>query len=155
MIDIRTTALAGAMIIAAGAGLWSFAQHQLLSAAGETRQLLEDQVKTAQGEARQNLAAATELKQTLNRERETQAQQLQLLGELRLGLADRRRQIEDLKRENEDLRNWAEKPLPDAARRLRDRPALTGADAYRDWLSRSGAVRAAGDGADEQWNPAQ
>lgn len=155
MIDLRTIALAGALIIAAGTGLWSLAQQQLLNAAGETKQLLEDQVKTAQGEARQNLATATELKQTLNRERETQAQQLQLLGELRLGLADRRRQIEDQKRENEDLRQWADQPLPATARRLRERPALTGADAYRDWLSRSGAVRAAGDGTSEQRNPTQ
>ncbi len=155
MISIRTTALAGALIVAAGAGLWSLALHQLLNAAGETKQLLEDQVKTAQGEARQNLATATELEQTLNRERETQAQQLQLLGELRIGLADRRHQIEDLKRENDQLRTWADQPLPPAARRLRERPALTGADAYRDWLSRGSAVRAAGDGTGGQRNPAQ
>ena len=155
MIDLRTGALAGALIIAAGAGLWSLAQHKLLNAAGETRQLLEDQVKAAQDEARQNLATATELNQTLNRERETQVQQLQLLGELRLGLADRRRQIEDLKRENEDLKNWADQSLPDAARRLRERPVVTGADAYRDWLSRSGAVHPAGDSAGEQRSTAQ
>lgn len=155
MINLRNGALAGALIIAAGAGLWSFAQHQLLSAAGMTKQLLEEQVKTVQDVARQNLATATELKQILNRERETQAQQLQLLGELRQGLADRRRQIEDLKRENDELRQWADQPLPTDARRLRDRPALTGADAYRDWLSGSSAVLAAGDGTDEQRNLAQ
>ncbi len=153
MIDIRTGVLAGALLLSAG--LWSWGQHQRLDTAEENAKRLQDQVDTAQGEARQNLATATELKQTLNRERETQAQQLQLLGELRLGLADRRRQIEDLKRENDQLRNWADQPLPDAARRLRERPALTGADAYRDWLSRSGAVRAAGDGAGEQRQPAQ
>lgn len=155
MIDIRTAGLAGALVLAAGAGLWSFAQHQLLTAAAESKQQLKDQVETAQGEASQNLATATELKQTLNRERETQAQQLQLLGELRLGLADRRRQIEDLTRENEELRAWAGQPLPDTARRLRERPTIIGADAYRDWLSRSRAVRPAGDGAGQQRNPAQ
>lgn len=155
MIDLRTGVLVGVLLFAAGTGVWSWTLQLRLDTAKATEQRLKDHVETAQGEARQNLATATELKQTLNRERETQAQQLQLLGELRVGLADRRRQIEDLKRDNEDLRQWADQPMPDAARRLRDRPALTGADAYRDWLSRSRAVRPAGDGAGEQRNPAQ
>lgn len=155
MIALRTGALVGVLLFAAGAGVWSWTLQLRLDTAKATEQRLKDQVETAQGEATKNLATATELKQTLNRERETQAQQLQLLGELRLGLADRRRQIEDLTRENEELRAWAGQPLPDPARRLRERPSIIGADAYRDWLSRSRAVRPAGDGAGEQRNTAQ
>lgn len=50
-------------------------------------------------------------------------------------LRDRQRKIEELKRENEDLRRWADTDLPDPVVRLRQRPALTGGDPYRDWLS--------------------
>lgn len=48
--------------------------------------------------------------------------------------------IEELKRENEDLRRWADTLLPPDVIRLRERPALTGGAAYREWLSKSDAV---------------
>lgn len=54
----------------------------------------------------------------------------------------RQRRIEELKRENEDLRRWADTPLPADIIRLRERPALTGGAAYRQWLSASDAVSA-------------
>jgi len=50
-------------------------------------------------------------------------------------LRDRQRKIEELKRENEDLRRWADAALPDPVVRLRQRPALSGGESYREWLS--------------------
>lgn len=50
-------------------------------------------------------------------------------------LRDRQRKIEELKRENEDLRRWSDTALPDPVVRLRQRPALTGGESYREWLS--------------------
>ncbi|EAQ2773407.1 LysB family phage lysis regulatory protein [Salmonella enterica] len=55
-------------------------------------------------------------------------------------LRQRQRRIEELKRENEDLRRWADAPLPADIIRLRERPALAGGAAYREWLSQSDAV---------------
>ncbi|WP_341516511.1 Rz-like lysis system protein LysB [Citrobacter gillenii] len=55
-------------------------------------------------------------------------------------LRSRQRRIEELKRENEDLRSWADAPLPADIIRLRERPALAGGAAYREWLSQSDAV---------------
>ena len=78
--------------------------------------------------------------------REAQASLRTQQDQLRQGLANRERTIEALKRENTELRDWAAKPLPAAARRLRERPALAGADAYRQWLSGRSAVPSAGDG---------
>ena len=52
----------------------------------------------------------------------------------------RQRRIEELKRENEDLRRWSDTPLPADVIRLRERPALAGGAAYREWLSESNAV---------------
>jgi LysB family phage lysis regulatory protein len=53
----------------------------------------------------------------------------------------RQHRIEELKRENEDLRRWADTPLPADIIRLRERPALAGGAAYREWLSQSDAVQ--------------
>ncbi|QMA41106.1 LysB family phage lysis regulatory protein [Citrobacter freundii] len=55
-------------------------------------------------------------------------------------LRSRQRRIEELKRENEDLRRWVDAPLPADIIRLRERPALAGGAAYREWLSQSDAV---------------
>ena len=52
-------------------------------------------------------------------------------------IRDRQRTIEELKRENEDLRRWADTPLPDPVIRLRQRPALAGGESYREWLSQN------------------
>ncbi|HCJ9485915.1 LysB family phage lysis regulatory protein [Escherichia coli] len=57
-------------------------------------------------------------------------------------LRQRQRRIEELKLENEDLRRWADTPLPADIIRLRERPVLTGGAAYRQWLSASDAVSA-------------
>lgn len=55
-------------------------------------------------------------------------------------LRSRQRLIEELKRENEDLRRWADAPLPADIIRLRERPTLAGGAAYREWLSQSDAM---------------
>ncbi|WP_254208088.1 Rz-like lysis system protein LysB [Lelliottia amnigena] len=56
-------------------------------------------------------------------------------------LHHRQHRIEELKRENEDLRRWADTALPADIIRLRARPALAGGAAYRQWLSESDAVQ--------------
>lgn len=55
-------------------------------------------------------------------------------------LHQRQNRIEELKRENEDLRRWADTLLPADVVRLRERPAITGGAAYREWLSKGDAV---------------
>ncbi len=55
-------------------------------------------------------------------------------------LRDRQRRIKELKRENDELRRWADSPLPDAVIRLRARPAIAGGESYREWLSQNQPV---------------
>ncbi len=55
-------------------------------------------------------------------------------------LHQRQNRIEELKRENEDLRRWADTLLPADVVRLRERPAVAGGAAYREWLSKGDAV---------------
>jgi LysB family phage lysis regulatory protein len=100
---------------------------------------------SAQAAARQATEQRDTLAAALAKERSAQARLRTTQDSLRAELARRHSQIEDLKHENQELRDWAAQPLPTAARRLRERPALTGADAYQDWLSGRGAVPPSGD----------
>ena len=123
--------------------IWS--QETRIDVAEGQAQRAKDATKTAREDADRNLTTATALTATLKQERETQSALRTQQDLLRQGLAKRERTIEELKRENTELRNWADQPLPDAARGLRERPALTGAAAYGEWLSGRGALPAAGD----------
>ncbi|QHM74146.1 hypothetical protein C7M52_00067 [Mixta theicola] len=59
-------------------------------------------------------------------------------------LQTRQRHIKDLTRENEDYRRWDNTSLPAVAVRLRQRPAISGGQSYRDWLSQNNALPPAG-----------
>lgn len=124
--------------------LWG--QEQRITLADKNTELTAKDLKTAREDADRNLTTANTLRATLQQERNAQDSLRAQQDQLRQGLANRERTIEALKRENSELRSWADQLLPDAARRLRERPALTGADAYRQWLSGRGAVPPAGDG---------
>lgn len=137
-------ALYGIVLLGALA-LLIWGQQQRIDTAQSQADLAKSAAKTARDDADRNLATATTLTATLKQERENQSTLRAQQDQLRLDLAKHARTIEELKLENDELRNWAAQPLPDAARRLRERPALTGAAAYRDWLSGRGAVPAAGD----------
>lgn len=122
--------------------IWT--QELRITVADKNTELATQDAKTAREDADRNLATAKTLQATLEQERSAQTTLRTQQEHLRQGLAKRELNIEALKRENAELRDWAAQSLPDAARRLRERPALTGADAYRQWLSGRGAVQPAG-----------
>ncbi|MGR2709560.1 Rz-like lysis system protein LysB [Pseudomonas sp. AU10] len=128
-------ALLGALVLL----IWG--QQQRIDVAEGQAERAKDTANTARKDADRNLVTVNTLTDTLKQERNAQSLLRSQQDQLRLGLAKRERTIEELKLENDDLQKWADQPLPDAARRLRERPALTGAAAYRDWLSGRGAVR--------------
>ena len=134
------------LALVAALGLLVWHQQTRIDAAQADETLAIERAEKATETAERHQANADTLASQLKAERDAQTTLQLRTDELRTLLAARQRDIEELKRENEDLRRWADQPLPLAARRLRERPALTGADAYRDWLSRRDAVRAAGDG---------
>lgn len=93
--------------------------------------------KEKQARASSQLIALSILTETNNRE---QARLYAMAEESTALLRQRQRRIEGLKRENDDLRRWSDTPLPPDVIRLRDRPALAGGSAYREWLSENNAV---------------
>lgn len=131
------------LLLQVALSLWNWGLKSLLDSERETSSALAQSLATTQ-------ATANQLNSTLEIERAAKVAVLKLHGQLRTDLNNRERQIEGLKRENKALQDWANQPLPDAARRLRERPAITGADAYRKWLSSGGAVHPAGDIAGQQ-----
>jgi LysB family phage lysis regulatory protein len=120
-------------------------QEQRLTVADKNTELAAKESTSAREESDRNRATADALRATLRQERQAQTSLRTQQDLLRQGLANREKTIEELKRENSQLRDWADQSLPDAARRLRERPALTGADAYRQWLSGRSALPPAGD----------
>lgn len=132
--------LAPYVLIAALAGaVWL--QHREIAAQGEAlagyRQMLDQaraEVQTAVDAAERNAKRLTALQLTQNG--------------LRATLSQREADIGALQRENAEIRAWADTVLPPDIARMRAHPALTGTDAYAQYLSGRDAVRAAGDGAD-------
>lgn len=145
MSSLRQALYGIALLGALALLLWGY--HQRGLAADATLALANQKRQDLEARSDRQGLTITALQATLQDERQAQTSLRTTQGQLRLGLATRQRLIEDLKRENEELRAWAAQPLPDDARRLRQRPVFVGADAYRDWLSGRGAVPAARDGA--------
>lgn len=143
MSTLRQALYGFALLGAVALLIWS--QELRITVADQKTELTTKDTTTAREEAGRHLANANALRATLDQERTAQLTLRTQQDQLRQGLAKRELTIEALKRENADLRNWAAQPLPDAARRLRERPALTGADAYHQWLSGRGALLPAGD----------
>lgn len=102
--------------------------------------LAQDKLANVGARVERDAATITTLRTTLADERQAQAALQQTGQDLRRELDVRKQQIKELKRENTELREWAAVQLPAAARRLRQRPAITGAAAYRDWLSGRNAL---------------
>ncbi len=112
-----------------------YAQGLRIDQANQKREAAEDQVTQLTGE-RDHLTA------TLTEQRAAQAQLQTTQKDLRREIDVRKRRIQELEDENADLKAWAGQPLPAAARRLRQRPVLTGTAAYREWLSNGNALPA-------------
>lgn len=137
-------ALYGVALLASIA-LLIWGQSQRIEVADIRAEQADQAASAARDRATRSEETAAQLQTSLQKERAAQTKLRGVQDQLRQGLAARQRTIEDLKRENAELRLWADQPLPDAARRMRQRPAITGAAAYRDWLSGRGALHPVGD----------
>lgn len=81
-----------------------------------------------------------ELNALAERNDKAQARLRALAADTQTALAARQKTIARLTRENEEVRRWADARLPADVVRLRQRPALAGGHAYRQWLSQADAV---------------
>lgn len=79
-------------------------------------------------------ASLQSLDRLLTEQRVDLARLASLQDDFRHALESRRLTLETLKRAHPQVRQWADTVLPDPVIRLRERPALTGADAYAEHL---------------------
>lgn len=129
---------------------WSWSARSAAKAEGKVSTLQSD-LKTANDkavEAERREKTKDEAIDTLTGELDAQATaaaQLQRqLGDLTITAATRADTIKRLKHENAELKEWADRPLPDPVVRLLQRPALTGAADYQAHLSSPGALPTTG-----------
>lgn len=143
----------GVLLLIAIAGLL-LTQHQRVQLAQAATDRATDRAAQAEQASAQRQAVIDELTSELAAERYAQQELRKQQGWIRQQLADRQQQIKELIHENRQLRDWSTTDLPATARRLRTRPAITGAADYQAWLSGGGAVRATGDQPPAERRPA-
>ncbi|RTY69862.1 LysB family phage lysis regulatory protein [Pseudomonas veronii] len=138
MTTLRQVLYGAALLGALALLLWG--THQRSEAEQGRTALIQEKLATANARIERDATTITTLRTTLTDERQAQTSLQQTGQDLRRELDVRKQQIKELKRENAELREWAAAQLPVTARRLRQRPAITGAAAYRDWLSGRNAL---------------
>ncbi|HBO2796517.1 TPA: LysB family phage lysis regulatory protein [Pseudomonas aeruginosa] len=148
---LRQVLYSAALLGALGLLLW--VQQQRIDLAQARLAQAELARKASDAQLSRQAGTITALEAALSRERQAQADLDQQRQQLRQALAIRERLIEDLKRDDEPYRQWADQLLPDVARRLQQRPAITGAAAYHQWLSRRDALQPGVSGTEGQRRP--
>lgn len=151
----RSRQLAYGLIWIAACALLIFTQQQRVQLAQSAADRAADRANQAELASAQRQSIINELTASLAEERAAQTQLRTQQARIHQQLAERQQTIKELTHENHQLRDWAGTRLPDVARRLRTRPAITGAADYQAWLSRSGAMHATGDQPAGERRPAE
>ena len=140
------------LALAVTLGGWGWSARTAAKAEGQVTTLQSD-LKAADDKAKEAALRERAKDSTIDTLTEqltaqaTAAQQLQgQLDQLAMTAATREQTIARLKRENAELKSWADSHLPAAVVGLLQRPALTGAADYQANLSRSGPMPAAASG---------
>ena len=134
-------------------GGWGWSATSAATAEGQVTTLQSDlkaaDDKAKEAELREQLKDTTinTLKSELDTQATAAAKLQGQLDQLAQSAATRADTIKRLKRENAELRMWADRPLPDPVIRLLQRPALTGAADYQANLSGPEPLPAAAGGA--------
>jgi len=124
-------------------------QAQWIDAANARADLAADRLQTAQQRNANQAATITRLTGEVAAQRLDQLALQKTLSDLRQAQATDQLKKKERRREDPTHATWAAQPLPDAARRLHQRPAITGAAGYRQWLSGRDALHA-GSGSSNQ-----
>lgn len=145
MTTLRQSLYGLALLGALALLLWStYQQHQAAEARADRDAQLIDQLK--QRSARQ-ANAIIRMGSEIAAQRAAQQGLQTAQADVRQQHATSQLKKQETRRNDPSFSDWGRQPLPDAARRLHERPALTGADAYRTWLSRRNALQPAASGA--------
>ncbi|MFM4795912.1 Rz-like lysis system protein LysB [Aeromonas caviae] len=138
------------LALAVALGGWGWSARSAAKAEGQVTTLQSDlkaaSDKAAEAEQREKLkdGAIDTLTGELDAQANAAATLQRQLGDLTITAATRADTIKRLKRENAELKEWADRPLPDPVVRLLQRPTLTGAADYQAHLSGGDPLQTAG-----------
>lgn len=147
MTTLRQSLYGLALLGALALLLWStYQQHQAAEARAERD---ADRITNLQQRNARQAASITRMGNELAAQRAAQQGLQTAQADVRQQHATSQIQKQEISRNDPSFSDWGRQPLPGAARRLHERPALTGASGYRDWLSRRNALQPAASGAAE------
>lgn len=133
------------LIITLALAVWI--QQQRIDTAQAQADLATERLQTVQQRNARQADTITRLTGEVAAQRLDQLALQQTLSDLRQAHATDQLKKKERRREDPTHATWAAQPLPDAARRLHQRPAITGAAGYRQWLSGRDALHAGPGGA--------
>lgn len=117
-------------------------QQQRIDTAQAQADLASERLQAAQQRNARQAATITRLTGEVAAQRLDQLALQLTLSEMHQAYATDQLKKKERRREDPTHATWAAQPLPDAARRLHQRPAITGAAGYRQWLSSRDALHA-------------
>lgn len=135
-------------VLIAGLTLGGWALWQRGNAANERADRIEQERAAAHQENQRRQVVIDALWDNARRLESQRRALADQQAELARTASDRLEQIQELQRNNDEIREWAGTRLPTDVIRLRQRPAVTGADAYRQSVYEADALHAAGQPAD-------
>lgn len=147
MTTLRQAAYGLALLAAIGLLLWGTHQQGKVAKAQAERDAAR--ISTLEQRNARQAASINRLGGELAAQRIAQQSLQTAQADVRQQHAASKIQKQEIRRNDQTFADWSAQPLPGAARRLHERPALTGADAYRDWLSRRNALQPPAGGAAE------
>lgn len=145
---LRQTALGLALLGGVALQLWGF--HQRSKAEQGRTALAEQRLATVTERSQRQAATIVRMGGELADQQLAQQSLLTTISNLRLATATDHLKKQEIRRDDPQLRDWGAQPLPDAARRMHQRPAFTGADGYRQWLPSRHALHAQPGSTDQQ-----
>lgn len=147
MTTLRQSLYGLALLGALALLLWStYQQHQAAEARAERD---ADRITSLQQRNARQAASITRMGSELAAQRAAQQGLQTAQADVRQQHATSQIHKQETRRNDQTFADWSAQPLPAAARRLHERPALTGASGYRDWMSRRNALQPASSGAAE------
>lgn len=147
MTTLRQALYGFALLGALALLLWG--QYQRSQAEQGRTALAEQRLQVLQERSKRQAATIIRLGGEVHAQRLDQQNLQDALGGLRLAQAADQIKKKEQRREDPIHQGWADQPLPAAARRLHQRPAIIGADGYRQWLSDRHALQPGASGADQ------
>lgn len=139
--------LAYGLALVAALCLLIWIQQQRIDSAQAQADLATERLQTAKQRNARQAATITRLTGEVATQRLDQLALQQTLSDMRQAQATDQLKKKERRREDPTHATWAAQPLPNAARRLHQRPAITGAAGYRQWLSGRDALHAGPGGA--------